>query len=605
MQDAKQYQSKIAIAESKISNLDKSLIKTLQLLSLFGQLDSDIEQMRIDLSDNSHFYPEAMFSYLKQYNRDQTVKTQDFFDFSENIQVKNNSKVIKYEKIILFLEDQLKYKCSEETLRYIRNLYLVENPTIIAQAQYPLPSDVQVVQTPQPIQQVQQEEGFNYETFLKMFLSQSIPSAKLRTNKRKLLYDNYKVEDQIKILVAELIRYEAEIYVKSEPLRSIIARDINQVTAFEIFNQGSSEIQYNSIELFMKQAQIPFKPANFQAIVRRAHLLNKSTSSKDVLTFEDFRVLISVHNPYFKHPLKQQQQNLEYSSLLSLGGNNSLSISKIPEKLQGSAGIIKQNHITPYKSTNLAVNEMIQQRSKISQNVQPQQTENDFIVYGTKKEWDEIQHSLSGGAIASQSLKSQIMKIQQSQIINPQQDSSRSKRFGSAKTEKHLALEPQYTSTFGGLDERSKQYSTPQQQQSGIFHSKNVNTKQYISAQPQTYANLYNNQNQQQTPNNQQSNQNLQQTLNYNNYSSPAPWNQTDAQTLQKISNIKSQQQDLIAVSGITRQGFKNSDEIQTIPQTSQGLPPKPPSIFNSQQRSQQVNERSNIMMNYRYDLNK
>lgn len=43
---ANHQQSKIAIVESRITNIDKNIIKVLRLFSIIGQLDESIESIR-------------------------------------------------------------------------------------------------------------------------------------------------------------------------------------------------------------------------------------------------------------------------------------------------------------------------------------------------------------------------------------------------------------------------------------------------------------------------------------------------------------------------------------------------------------------------------
>lgn len=50
---ANHQQSKIAIVESRITNIDKNIIKVLRLFSIIGQLDESIESIRTHPPANS------------------------------------------------------------------------------------------------------------------------------------------------------------------------------------------------------------------------------------------------------------------------------------------------------------------------------------------------------------------------------------------------------------------------------------------------------------------------------------------------------------------------------------------------------------------------
>ncbi|CAD8077053.1 unnamed protein product [Paramecium sonneborni] len=597
---ANQQVSQIKIAESQITNIDKNIIRVLQLFSITGQLDMDIENIRLELSENSHFYPEALFTYLKSYtpiaNQNQNQQQQKFFDFSDLqsssplvINIINSSKdgIIKFENLISFLNDFLQSSININQIQSIERIYHV-NQFAFQQDQaldsinneYPLPQDVTSISNKkQPkvqgttkipfaklesLEKVNSGEGFNYSTFKKLILSQSIPLAKQKAQKRKLIYEtNQQQNVHINVLkqFAKLLQQELDLQNKSEQIRLQLNTDkaFNHVAMFNILDvHGNGEIQYNFIEQLMNKAQIPFKPQIFKALVRRVNLQSNSNSLSECVIFEGFRLLTTVQNPYFKIPkpeIEALPSNIEYSRILGaeVSGQSSqqLSISRIPDKLKNSTQNYRSKPVIPlYYSTNPYVNETLKKQSKIEESKKQNydSIQNDYIVYGTKREWEELQHSMNSGVlIDTQSLKSQIQRIQNSQI-NYSQTQLNSKAH--AQTDKNEIQLIQQQALEEDLDRRRNEELSKQLQQ-----AINANTKGY-------YSNLI------------KIEKEKKETEDINQYVIQAPWYQNDMKINKNVNLIKQQQEQIHKFSG-----FKQPNTVinQTQQNDSSRLPPKAP----------------------------
>ncbi|CAD8047570.1 unnamed protein product [Paramecium sonneborni] len=463
--NAKYHQSQIKFAESQITNLDKNIIKVLQLFSIIGQLEMDIENIRLELSENSHFYPEALFQYLKLYlqpiKQESLNEYSQFFNFTDLqnqaplvINIINSAKdgIIKFENIIAFCKDNYQISPNLESLKAIERIFHInqfgfqkDNILDTFNDEYPLPQDIIPIsqipinqiqgtskvplQKKESIQKVNSGEGFNYTTFIKMLLSKSIPQASQKASKRKLIYETSQSQNIDKIILNlffNLLQNEIALIEKSEQIRLSLNTDhsYNHVAMFNIFDaQGNGDIEYRFIEQLMNKAQIPFKPFHFKSLIRRANILAKNTQISESLNFEGYRLIATVQCPYFKIP-KQNDEEIQpqnqYSRILGteINGQSSsqLSISRIPDKIRNNSQNFRSTPAVPsYHSSSPYVNETLKKQSKIENNNQNQSDAiyQDNIVYGTKREWDQLQHSLqNNNLIESKSLRSQILRIQ-------------------------------------------------------------------------------------------------------------------------------------------------------------------------------------------------
>ncbi|CAD8139046.1 unnamed protein product [Paramecium pentaurelia] len=618
---ANQQVSQIKIAESQITNIDKNIIRVLQLFSITGQLDMDIENIRLELSENSNFYPEALFTYLKTFTsntlQNSNQQKQKFFDFSDLqssaplvINIINSSKdgIIQFQNLISFLNELSQSPININQIRCLERIYHV-NQYAFQQDQaidslnneYPLPQDVAPISknkqpqiqgtTKVPLakqesqEKVNSGEGFNYTTFKKLILSQSIPLAKQKAQKRKLIYETnqqQKVHVDVLRQFAKLLQYELELLDKSEQIRLQLNTDkgFNHVGMFNILDvHGNGEIEFNFIEQLMNKAQIPFKPQAFKALVRRTNLLSNCNSLSECLVFEGFRLLTSVQNPYFKIPkpeIETLPSNIEYSRILGteVTGQNSsqLSISRIPDKLKNSTQNYRSKPIIPlYNSSNPYVNETLKKQSKIqdSQKQNYDTLQNDYIVYGTKREWEELQHSMNSGVlIDTQSLKSQIQRIQNSQI-NFQSNGSNSKAH--TQVEKTEIQQIQQQALEEDLDRRRNEELSKQLQ-----HAMNANTKGY-------YSNLV------------KIEREKKESEDINQFVVQAPWYQNDTKINKNVNLIKQQQEQIHKFSGLNQPSTSINQSQQNLQNNnSSKLPPKVPKKEGAQSNIQPLQQQQN-----------
>ncbi|CAK94805.1 unnamed protein product (macronuclear) [Paramecium tetraurelia] len=617
---ANQQLSQIKIAESQITNIDKNIIRVLQLFSITGQLDMDIENIRLELSDNSNFYPEALFTYLKTFApssiQNSNQYKQKFFDFSDLqssaplvINIINSSKdgIIQFQNLLSFLNDFSQTPININQIKCLERIYHVDQYAFQQDQaidslnnEYPLPQDVTPIsknkQTQiqgttkvplakqESLEKVNSGEGFNYSTFKKLILSQSIPLAKQKAQKRKLIYETnqqQKVEINVLKQFAKLIQYELELLDKSEQIRLQLNTDkaYNHVGMFNILDaHGNGEIEFQYIEQLMNKAQIPFKPQAFKALVRRTNLLSNNNSLSECMIFEGFRLLTTVQNPYFKIPKPEVEtlpSNIEYSRILGaeVTGQNSsqLSISRIPDKLKNSTQNYRSKPIIPlYNSSNPYVNETLKKQSKIydSQKQNYDTIQNDYIVYGTKREWEELQHSMNSGVlIDTQSLKSQIQRIQNSQI-NFQSNASNSKAHVlQQKTEIQLI---QQQALEEDLERRKNQDLSKQLQ-----HAMNANTKGY-------YSNLVKIEKEKRN------------TEEINEFVVQAPWYQNDMKINKNVNLIKKQQEEIHKFSGLNQPYTSINSSQQNLQNNSSKLPPKVPKKEGVQTNIQPLQQQQN-----------
>ncbi|CAK78979.1 unnamed protein product (macronuclear) [Paramecium tetraurelia] len=664
---AKHHQSQIQFAESQITNLDKNIIKVLQLFSVIGQLEMDIENIRLELSENSHFYPEALFQYLKLYL--QPIKPEpipekpQFFNFTDLqiqaplvINVINSAKdgIIKFENIIAFMQDNTSVPPSAESLRTIERVFHInqfafqkDNVLDTFNNEYPLPQDViplsqipiiQIqgtskvpLQQKENIEKVNSGDGFNYATFQKMLLSKSIPQASQKAQKRKLIYETnqrQQVDSSILKLFINLLQNEIALIEKSEQIRLVLNTDssYNHVTMFNIFDsQGNGEIEYRYIEQLMNKAQIPFKPFHFKSLIRRANILAKNASASETLNFEGYRLIATVQCPYFKIPKHEEEQlqlQHQYSRILGaeVNGQNSsqLSISRIPEKIRNNSQNYRSTPLlSTYNSGSPYVNETLKKQSKISTNNyhQDEAIYQDNIVYGTKKEWDELQHSLcQNNLIDSRSLKSQILRIQNPELsVNNQRIGSRNNTPRENKNQIELIQQQALVENV----EKMRQNDMSKQLQ----YAMGANTKGLYS----NFVKI-------------ERDNKMKEDL--HSFYNQAPWYQTDNKISKNIDIIKLQQSQIQKVSGVqnkvhhesqqqnvnnqnaeirnqiannNQQSAIDSQQQQSRIQQNQSniqqinkLSPVSPRIFSTQKLNPLIgNDNQQIIMDYNYDIPK
>ncbi|CAD8137426.1 unnamed protein product [Paramecium pentaurelia] len=663
---AKHHQSQIQLAESQITNLDKNIIKVLQLFSIIGQLEMDIENIRLELSENSHFYPEALFQYLKLYlqpiKSEPMQEKQQFFNFTDLkiqaplvINIINSAKdgIIKFENIIEFMKDNNQVSPSVDSLRAIERIFHInqfgfqkDNVLDTFNNEYPLPQDVIPIsqiplnqiqgtskvplQQKESIEKVNSGDGFNYATFQKMLLSKSIPQASQKAQKRKLIYETNQrqhVDNSILKLFINLFQNEIILIEKSEQIRLVLNTDCsyNHVTMFNIFDsQGNGEIEYRFIEQLMNKAQIPFKPFHFKSLIRRANILSKNASVSETLNFEGYRLIATVQCPYFKIPKQEDEKTQpqhQYSRILGaeVNGQNSqqLSISRIPEKIRNNSQNYRSTPLlSTYNSSSPYVNETLKKQSKITinNNNQNDAIYQDNIVYGTKKEWDELQHSLcQNNLIDSRSLKSQILRIQNPELsINNQKINSRNNTPRENKSQIELIQQQALVENV----EKMREIDISKQLQ----YAMGANTK-----------GLYTNFVKIERDNK------MKEDL--HSFYNQAPWYQTDNKISKNIDIIKLQQNQIQKVSGVQqhqnihqiqqqnvnninqKNEMVNNNQQQIIDEQQQQsriqqnqqniqqvnkLSPVSPRIFSTQKLNPLIcNDNQQIIMDYNYDIPK
>lgn len=262
-------------------------------------------------------------------------------------------------------------------------------------------------------------EGFNFQTFLKLILPHSIPLARQKAQKRKLIYETNQVPDidpSVQQQIAKLLELEIDLFLKSEKIRVELAHDeaYNPVSMFNILDaHGNGEIEYSQVDQLMVKAQIPFKPKTFSGVVRRSRVLSKNQSTQESISFEDYRQLASVQAPYFKHPKRpggedsSSQSTVEYSRILGgkvsvTSDSGQLSLSRIPEKLKKNGPQHSTATQVPlYYSSNANVNEVLQRHSKLTQKEEAQGLANDYVWQPLSERLDRVRDEEGVGRTAA------------------------------------------------------------------------------------------------------------------------------------------------------------------------------------------------------------
>jgi len=257
----------------------EAISELFRLFSLMIHEEAYLEDQKAILSENTSFYPETAFAYLKNYQsfinhsisreRDgsQSVNIFDPSFLSQTPIEVTEKKFIAFENLLALLKFN---DCNEENLADLESF-----------KSFFFPSN---------------DKGLDYQSFLSLFLPYSNRNAKKNCLKRKILYEVKTLESmnldlKLQNLMAQILEDEIQLFKRMEDIKIKLANELHwdPVEAFNNLDQSSlTYLDIASLERFFQNFGEKFSSKDFQFLLKR---INKN-SEAEYIYFEDFKRLV-------------------------------------------------------------------------------------------------------------------------------------------------------------------------------------------------------------------------------------------------------------------------------------------------------------------------
>ncbi|KAL4479280.1 hypothetical protein ABPG72_011492 [Tetrahymena utriculariae] len=263
--------------------------------------ESKIEEERLKLSENNQFYPEIAFHFLKNFSKHikETQKTQSFFDFS----ISPND-VMEYSQINSYRSGYIPYS----ELLALLNFYSIEYTDKVLEC---------IIKY---YDQIGYTNGMCYDAFLRMTVSQSVPQAKMKVIKRKVIFETENVSQQpaqgqpaqsvkgkrgtlpplsaIQSLVL-IFDLECNLITFTEKEKLKLQHNPQQYTILNFFElidvKKKGYLDFSAVFDFIKDTKNQMVPNQYLGLLRRM----KKPEICETISFQDFKDFFSPVLPYF------------------------------------------------------------------------------------------------------------------------------------------------------------------------------------------------------------------------------------------------------------------------------------------------------------------
>ncbi|KAL4432692.1 hypothetical protein ABPG74_004985 [Tetrahymena malaccensis] len=297
--------SQISVGQTTINNLeseDFDIKKRMSLVFLATMAaESKIEEERLKLSENNQFYPEIAFNFLKNFSKHikETQKTQSFFDFS----ISPND-VMEYSQINSYRSGYIPYS----ELLALLNFYSIEYTDKVIEC---------IIKY---YDQIGYTNGMCYDAFLKMTISQSVPQAKMKVMKRKVIFETENVSQQpslgqtvqsvkgkrgtlppLNVIQSLVLIFDLECnlitFTEKEKLK--LQHNPQQYTIINFFElvdvDRKGYLDFSTVFNFIKKTNNQMVPNQYLGLLRRM----KKPEICETISFQDFKDFFSPVLPYF------------------------------------------------------------------------------------------------------------------------------------------------------------------------------------------------------------------------------------------------------------------------------------------------------------------
>ncbi|EAS02391.1 hypothetical protein TTHERM_00727510 (macronuclear) [Tetrahymena thermophila SB210] len=363
--------SQISVGQTTINNLeseDFDIKKRMSLVFLATMAaESKIEDERLKLSENNQFYPEIAFNFLKNFSKHikETQKTQSFFDFS----ISPND-VMEYSQINSYRSGYIPYS----ELLALLNFYSIEYTDKVLEC---------IIKY---YDQIGYTNGMCYDAFLKMTVSQSVPQAKMKVIKRKVIFETENVSQQpaqtqtvqsvkgkkgtlppLSVIQSLVLIFDLECnlitFTEKEKLK--LQHNPQQYTILNFFElidvDKKGYLDFSAVFNFIKRTNNQMVPNQYLGLLRRM----KKPEICETISFQDFKDFFSPVLPYFTPADSSQYDSVQLyhevnrstvadpnrSQLL----NQTTSASNMNQSILQSQAAVTYNSRNPYENSNQKV----------------------------------------------------------------------------------------------------------------------------------------------------------------------------------------------------------------------------------------------------------